>query len=87
MAGNSRLSVIPSRAYGGLPDRAPSMMANPVARQPASKWTRETAPMLRSAGPRILHPKLNLSPWSTSMAVKQKTHPKVKRSARKMRKG
>lgn len=76
-----RWSYITARTYGGLPDRAPSWAANPAVHGGGS--TRETVPMERNAPIRWMHPKLNTTPWSTSMAIKRR--PMAPRKAKKVR--
>lgn len=75
-----RWSFLTARKYGGLPDRF-TLPANPAVTGGAS--TRETAPMERNAPIRWMHPKLNTTPWSTSMAVKRRSIPPGK--AKKVR--
>lgn len=64
-----RASMMGTRTNGGLPDRYPSTQANPVGIQ--EHRTREILPYEASATPRWKHPKLNMTPWSSSYAVKR----------------
>ena len=68
-------SYMRARAYGGLPDRYPSTQANPVASR--QKITRPVS-LIPTAPPRLLNPKLNATPWSTSYAVKRPVMSKSK---------
>lgn len=68
--------ALTSRIRAGLPDRWTGRYANPIGS--TASPTRETAPVMGGAPPRVQHPKLNTKPWSTSMAVKRQPMPERK---------
>jgi hypothetical protein len=73
MTTNVKPSALASRVSVGLPTRWTGRFANPIGN--VNQITRETAPLASNAPARVQHPKLNTSPWSTSMAVKRKALP------------
>lgn len=70
MKRNVRTGNMSSRVQAGLPGRWSGRFANPVG-DPAAP-TRETAPLYANAPARVQHPKLNMTPWSTSFALQRK---------------
>lgn len=79
---NVRTSQLGAQVRVGLPDRYSGRFANPTGFIQRPNRTRETL-ALTSASPRMRHPKLNGSPWSTSYAVKRKPERVPARKARK----
>jgi hypothetical protein len=72
---NVKASVLASRVSAPMPDRWSGVYANPVGNyQDPNRGT-----------PRVTHPKLNTTPWSTSYAVKRK--PMRKSASKKAGKG
>lgn len=73
-------SILPSssRTYSLARYSGP---ANPVGN--VTGPTRETAPLASDAGPRVMHPRLNGKPWSTSMAIKRKQQAKPNRGTKR----